>query len=177
MKTKWFLIMFAFFCVSMAHSQNFFIQKSSFGAEAGYLLGEFTEVTTMDTKMRSTNGFYAGATSHFFIEQNIFIKPSITFSYNQETLWLHLPVHLKYYVTDHVSLIAGPQASVIVGMKTPYNSSGLDFGAGAAFDITNNLYLEARYNFEITSSRLNKIEPGRSSRYNSIFAGLGYKFL
>jgi opacity protein-like surface antigen len=177
MKIKFILAVMVFCFLTNAHSQNFFIQKSSFGMEAGYILGEFTEEVSEDTKIRSKMGAYAGVTSHFYIEDNFFIKPAVIFSYVQETIWLHLPVFLKYYVTNHLSLVAGPQGTVTVGMKTPYNSFGLDFGAGAAFDITDNLYLQARYNFELTNSRLNNVEADRSSRYNTIFAGIGYKFL
>lgn len=167
----------AFISVLNMQSQNFFIQKSAFGVEGGYVMGEFTAETSEDDKVRSPNGIYGGLNSQFYIKDNIFIRPSVIFSYTQETIWLHIPVFLKYYISDHVSLLAGPQASVIVGMKTPYNTSGLDFSAGAAYDITDNFYVEARYNFELTSTRLNDTEPERSSRYNSIFAGIGYKFL
>lgn len=140
-------------------------------------MGEFSETFDADDKMRSKMGAYAGAISHFHIEDNFFIKPGVIFSYNQETIWLHLPVFVKYYVTDHLSLIAGPQGTFIVGMKTPYDTFGIDFGAGAAFDITDNIYLEARYNFELTNTRLNDVQAGAKSRYNTIFAGIGYKFL
>lgn len=175
MKRIVFLITIAFFTLLNVQSQNFFIQKSSFGIDAGYITGEFTEISPEDTKVRTPSGVYAGLNSHFFVKEDLFIKPAVIFSYTQETVWLHLPLLVKYYVLDHVSIVAGPQGTFIVGMKTPYNTFGVDFGAGAAFDITNNLYLEARYNFELTSSRLN--EGDRASRYNSIFAGIGYKFL
>lgn len=177
MKRIVFLIVFAFFSFLNIQSQNFFIQKSAFGIEGGYVMGEFTTESSEDDKIRSNNGIYGGLNSQFFIDQNIFIRPSIIFSYAQETIWLHLPVFLKYYITDHVSLLAGPQGSIIVGMKTPYHTSGIDFAAGAAFDITDNFYIEARYNFELTNSRLKDSEPSGNSRYNSIFAGIGYKFL
>lgn len=175
MKRLILLMAIAFLACFNAHSQNFFIQKSSFGIEGGYIMGEFTQESMEDDKLRSPSGFYAGVNSHFFIKEDLFIKPAVIFSYAQETVWLHLPLFVRYYVLDHLSLVGGPQGSIIVGMKTPYNTFGIDFGAGAAFDITNNLYIEARYNFELTGSRLN--ESDQSSRYNSIFAGIGYKFL
>lgn len=177
MKRIILLTAIAFFSFLNIQSQNFFIQKSAFGVEGGFVLGEFSAESSDDDMIRSSTGIYAGLNSQFYIKDNIFIRPSVIFSYNQETIWLHLPIFLKYYVTDNISLVGGPQGSIIVGMKTPYNTSGIDFAAGAAFDITDNFYIEARYNFELTNARLSDTEPERSSRYNSIFAGIGYKFL
>lgn len=166
-----------FFFLSNAHSQNFFIQKSAFGIEAGYVMGEFSEKFPDDPKMRSTQGFYAGINSQFYIEDKSFIKVDVILSFVQESFWLHLPVLYKYYIANQVSLIAGPQLSVIVGQKTPYNSFGIDFGAGAAFDITDNIYLQAKYNFELTNTRLQKAALDTGSRYSSLFVGIGYRFL
>lgn len=177
MKIKFCLFAFVFCFFSNVHSQNFFIQESAFGVEAGYIKGEFTEEFPNDLKVRSTQGSYAGINSQFYIEDKSFIKVDVILSFVQESFWLHLPVLYKYYITNQISLIAGPQLSVIVGQKTPYDSFGIDFGAGAAFDITDNIYLQAKYNFEVTNSRLQKAAIDTGSRYNTIFAGIGYRFL
>lgn len=174
-KLCFFVMFFCFF--SKVHSQTFFVQKSAFGIETGYIMGEFSEEFPDDPKMRSTQGFYGGINAQFFIEDQSFIKADVLLSFVQDSFWLHLPVLYKYYITNHVSLVAGPQLSVIVGQKTPYNSFGIDFGAGAAFDITDNIYLQAKYNFELTNTRLQKAALDTGSRYNSIFAGIGYRFL
>ena len=177
MKIKLFLVAigFCFFC--NAYTQTFFVQKSAFGVEAGYIMGEFTEKFPNDPKNRSTQGFYGGINAQFFIEDQSFIKADVILSFIQDSYWLHLPVAYKHYITHHVSLLAGPQLSVIVGQKTPYNSFGIDFGAGVAVDITDNIYLQAKYNFEVTNTRLQKAAIDVGSRHNTIFAGIGYRFL
>lgn len=177
MKIKFFLVAIVFCFSSEANSQNFFIQKSAFGVETGYVTGKFSEEFPNDPKVRSTQGFYGGINAQFYIEDKSFIKADVILSFVQESFWLHLPVLYKYYITNQVSLIAGPQLSVIVGQKTPYNSFGIDFGAGAAFDITDNIYLQAKYNFELTNTRLQKAALDTGSRYSTIFAGIGYRFL
>lgn len=177
MNIKLCLVIICLGFFSLAHSQTFFVQKSAFGVEAGYIMGEFTEEFPDDPKDRSTQGFYGGINSQFFLEDKSFIKVDVLLSFVQESFWLHLPVLYKHYITNQISLVAGPQLSVIVGQKTPYNSFGIDLGAGAAFDITDNIYLQAKYNFEITNTRLQKAALDTGSRHNTIFAGIGYRFL
>ncbi len=173
---KFYLLIIVIFSLQNVQSQNFFIQKSSFGVEGGYVRGTIT-ADFNEAETAVSNGAYLGANAHFFIGEQFFIKPAVLFSYSQNTIWMHLPVMVKYYISNTISLVAGPQGSIIVGRKTPYNTFGFDFGAGAAFDFTDNLYIEARYNYEIPDSRLNNQEAPVSSRYNTIFVGIGYKFL
>ena len=177
MNVKLCLVIIGLCFFSIAKAQTFFVQKSAFGVEAGYVMAEFTKEFPNDPKNRSTQGFYGGINAQFYIENKSFIKADVLLSFVQDSFWLHLPVLYKYYITNHLSLLAGPQLSVIVGQKTPYNSFGIDLGAGVAFDITDNIYLQAKYNFELTNTRLQKAEIDTGSRHNTIFAGIGYRFL
>ena len=83
----------------------------------------------------------------------------------------------KYYISESgFQLMAGPQANFILDSFEGENSFGLDLTFGAAYDIDEHFFIEARYSFELT----NRIEDGGdydvSGKYNTLFVGIGYKF-
>ena len=176
------LLLFVLF-ISNSYSQNF--KDISWGAEAGYINGSFTTGNgsygfLVTGKNGSINGFFVGANAHLNLGQNFIAKPALLYSNTQDLSWLQLPVLVKYYITEQFNFLAGPQLTALIeDTNGGMNSIGLDIGAGIGFDITENFFLEGRYNFEITDrfSGVSYMPSGLSGRYNTLNIGIGYKFL
>ena len=108
------------------------------------------------------------------------------------TNYINVPVMLKYYVAPCFSIDFGPQvgfnvyskttasgsiAGIDAGSKTADlkdNTIAVDFGVGlgGTFNVTDNLFVQARYTMGFT-----KVFDGDQDIKNgNIFVGLGYKF-
>ncbi|MGY5848114.1 outer membrane beta-barrel protein [Salegentibacter sp. HM20] len=182
MKNRYTLLLLFILFFSNSYSQNF--NDINWGVEAGYINGSFATGnssygTLITGSSGSINGFFAGANVHINLGQNFVAKPALLYSNTQDLSWLHLPVLIKYYITEQFNFLAGPQLTAIVEeVRGGMNSVGLDLGAGISFDITQNFFLEGRYNFEITDrfSGVSYMPSSISGRYNTFNIGIGYKF-
>jgi opacity protein-like surface antigen len=85
----------------------------------------------------------------------------------------------KYSVSEEFSILAGPQIGFASGdipdvlddaFGDDFSSMNLQLAIGAAYDITENIFVQARYGFQ-----LNEHVDGIGA-VNTINAGLGYKF-
>ena len=109
------------------------------------------------------------------------------------TNYINVPVMLKYYVAPCFSIDFGPQVGFNVYSKTTASASIADFGTGdkaaldlkdktnavdfglglgGTFNVTDNLFVQARYTMGFT-----KVFDGDQDIKNgNIFVGLGFKF-
>ena len=152
-------------------------QDAKFGAKVGY-----TNITAKadygeGSVSVSESGFYIGALADFTVNESFHVQPEINYANVEETNFLYIPVLAKYYISESgFQLMAGPQANFILDSFEGENSFGLDLTFGAAYDIDEHFFIEARYSFELT----NRIEDGGdydvSGKYNTLFVGIGYKF-
>ncbi|MEO6174772.1 MAG: porin family protein [Flavobacterium circumlabens] len=108
---------------------------------------------------------------------------------NYKLAYINLPILAKYYVAEKFSLEAGPQIGFLVSAKGEYTVAGdseevdikndfesIDFGIdfGAAYDFTENISAELRYNLGLAN--LAKDADDYKIR-NSVFSlSVGYKF-
>jgi opacity protein-like surface antigen len=107
--------------------------------------------------------------------------------------YINLPVLAKYYVVDKLAVIAGPQVGFLMSAKETFESESLDakdfyktislsFNIGASYDLTDNIFIDARYNLglsniakEITDEEFDEtITP--KIKNNVIQLAVGYKF-
>ena len=185
MKNRYSLFLMFVLFISNSYAQRNY-KAISWGAEAGYINGTFTSSGNSAYSRLATgesgsiSGFFVGVNAHLNFDQNFVIKPALLYSNTQDLSWLHLPVLVKYYITEQFNVLAGPQLTVLIeDTNGGMNSIGLDIGAGIGFDITEDFFLEGRYNFEITDrfSGVSYMPSGVSGRYNTLNIGIGYKFL
>lgn len=127
----------------------------------------------------------AGASESSYIGD--YSSSSLEVDYMTNLSYINIPLMAKFYVGDKFSFDLGPQIGLLVGAQYKLTYEGetekasikdgcntLDFAiaAGATYNITDNLYINARYNLGLT-----KVVNSDDGLYNRVFhLGLGYKF-
>lgn len=152
-------------------------QEMKFGAKAGANFSNFTG----DLDSDSTTGFYVGGFLDFTVSENFHVQPEVLYSMegakDAKVNYVKVPIMAKYYLAETFNLQAGPY----IGFKAGADSSvddgvkSMDFGigAGAGYDITENLFVDARYNVGLQNiSEASALDIKTST----IQVGLGYKF-
>jgi opacity protein-like surface antigen len=135
-------------------------------------------------------------------------ETDVDYSYNEETKtklnYLNVPILAKYYVADKFALLAGPQFGILMSAKEDYEFSetlsgttdsgsesidakefykslALSFNLGASYSITENFFVDARYNLGLSSIAKDYTDEfGDSTSLkinNNVFQfSVGYKF-
>lgn len=116
---------------------------------------------------------HIGVVSEIIVNDNFSIQPELLFSgqgYSDEGFngysryklnYVNLPVMMKYYVADRLSIEAGPQLGVLVSGKHKTDLSNddvenlntVDFSvcAGAGYELESGVFFQLRYNLGITN--------------------------
>jgi hypothetical protein len=118
--------------------------------------------------------------------------------------YLNVPVLAKYYIADNFAVLAGPQFGILMSAKEDYDVSetisgitdnysesadvkdfyktlSLSFNVGAAYSITENIFVDARYNLGLSSIAKDFTDEFGDSfsadiKNNVIQFSVGYKF-
>ena len=156
-------------------------QNTSFGLTAGYLNVDVGAKYQGVSSSVSESGFYIGAFADIALTPVIHLQPGINYGFIEDSGIIYVPVMAKIYIADSgFSLQAGPQASILTeDTGDEVKAFGLDVGLGAAYDINSNFFVEARYSLELTNrltSEFTNVYGDISSKINSLFIGVGYKF-
>ncbi len=170
---------------------NINAQKVEFGAKAGLNLAFITGDNTEDFKPNTD--FHVGVMAEWKITNKFSLQPEIIYSGQGSDIniesegrislyYLNIPVIGKYYVTERLSLEAGPQVGYLLSTKggtidykdllhtTDY---GVNFGVGYKLD--NGLNFTARYNLGL--SNINNVDGFSEKNRNGVFQlSVGYFF-
>ena len=149
----------------------------TFGAKAGLNLSTFTgDIEGADMK----TGFHVGGMAEIALNDKFSVQPELMFSTqgtqsndflgSDETLkfnfsYINIPVMAKYYVTEGLSLEAGPQIGILVDSKAKFDGetedadellgdlSTIDFGLnfGIGYKLDSGLNFSARYNLGLSN--------------------------
>lgn len=140
-----------------------------FGQEGFALKAGINNVTLDVDGFGSTSelGFYVGGSYTFDTNGEIQVEPSALISIVDDLTALYIPVMGKYYVSDNLNVQAGPQINYILE-DVDSGAFGLDIGFGAAYEISDQFFVEARYAFEI----IRDLDGGN---INTFTAGVGYR--
>ena len=167
-----FMLLFA--CANYTNAQDV-----GFGLTAGYLNTQEKLNTSMGDISENFSGFYVGAFADIGINEVFHIQPGVNYGNVEETSLLYIPIMAKYYIGDSgFSLQAGPQGTLILEESMEgLDNFGIDIAAGAAYDITENFFIEARYAFELTDRFSSDVDSDDAEyKINNLFVGVGYKF-
>ncbi|MCG8474178.1 MAG: PorT family protein, partial [Cytophagales bacterium] len=148
-----------------------------------------------DHKMKI--GFQAGAFAEFQFSDAFSIQPELLYSLEGaktkgegsvpvNASYLNIPVLVKYYITEGLSLQAGPQIGFLMGanmdgesdlgelgkVKDMYKSTNFGLVFGAGYDITENIGVDVRYNLGLTEVP----EEEGEVKTSNIIIGVSYKF-
>lgn len=135
-------------------------------------------------------------------------ESDVDYSYSEESKtklnYLNVPILAKYYVAEKFALLAGPQFGILMSAKEDYEFSetlsgtsdsgsesidakefykslALSFNLGASYSITENFFVDARYNLGLSSIAKDYTDEfGDSTSLkinNNVFQfSVGYKF-
>lgn len=176
-------------CITLALTINTNAQEVKFGAKAGLNISNFIGGQADRNNLVS---FHVGGIAEVKLSDKFSLQPELLYSRQgseaQDIVkikvdYLAIPIIAKYYLSEKFSFEAGPQMSFLINDKGEYNDSSIpdqdtdassfDFSlnAGIGYNITSNLFAQARYNYGITTVTENP------DIKNSVFQmSLGYKF-
>lgn len=133
-------------------------------------------------------------------------EPGYSYSeeYTSKLNYLNIPVLAKYYVADKFALLAGPQLGILMSAKEKYEASetfmgetdsfsgtedvkdfyktiALSFNIGASYSVTDNIFIDARYNLGLSSIAKDFTDEFGDSysaniKNNVIQFSVGYRF-
>ena len=180
-----FIILFTFLHANAQTSKR--EEGIKFGIKGGINASNFMG-DVEDNAMRY--GLHIGLLSEFIINDKVSIQPELLYSaqgFKNETPgafskskfdYILLPVLVKYYVAEKVSIEAGPQVGFLVNSINRDNSgnvdikdqSVVDFGVnfGLGYELSNGIFVSGRYNLGITN--VNNTDSSGAFKYtNSVF--------
>ncbi len=182
---RYFIIIFTFLITLSLFSQDIFL-----GAKAGLNLTNITGENTAE--FDQITGFHAGISSEFSFSEFFSSQVEILYSTKGATAtttdleismdYLSLPIMIKVYPIESLSLDIGPQFSYLLkntatlGGNTiaPYDYEDLDIGliVGLTYKTSIDLYIQTRYIMGVT-------EFDSAGKWkNQVFQfSLGYNFL
>ena len=166
---KLFLAAFAVFAFASVNAQDF-------GVFANFASNSFDG-------MDSASGFNVGLLADFEISEDFSVQPEVAYTTSSvddaSYDLINVNAMARYHVSEDFSLLAGPQLGFATGdipdalddaFGDDYSSLNLQLAIGAAYNVTENIFVQARYGFQ-----LNEHVDGIGS-VNTLNAGLGYRF-
>lgn len=173
--------------LGLSNSMN--AQNVDFGLKAGLNL---SNLTGGDGDRNSLTGLHIGGFVEIGLSDKFSLQPELLYSMQgseaENTVkvkvdYLAIPLMAKYYLSEKFSIEVGPQMSFLVNDKAEFNDSSIpdaeldassfDFGlnVGFAYNISSNLFAQARYNYGITT-----VVENPDIKNSVVQISLGYKF-
>lgn len=186
-KTILFAVLLSFVVGNLnAQDDNNTTNQPNFGMKGGYTSITLRVSADGNSASDDVSGFYIGTFAEFNLSDKLDFQPELTYaSYSEDgesTGVIFLPLLAKYKANEQFSLLAGPQLDYLVNEEDSegLNRIGLGIAIGAAYDITEQVFIDARYSFGL-SNRLDGDLPGLEefdikTKFNYFQIGLGYRF-
>lgn len=146
----------------VAGSTSMNAQGIDFGVKAG---ANFSNLDGDGIDGDNLTSFHAGAVLEVNLFENFSLQPEVLYSSQGTKLededikldYISVPVLAKFYlISDKLSIEAGPQFSFLVNDDVPevFETKSFDFAAigGLGLNITNNLFVQARYVVGLTDT-------------------------
>lgn len=195
MKKLLFLAVALIMGVSAANAQEF-----TYGVKAGANLANVTNMEA-DMKISLYAGAFAEYKFNDWLAVSpelLYSRQGAAYSEGGDKFkyrfnYINLPVLAKFYVIDGLSIDVGPQFGYMLNArvwgKVDGETATVDFEdaadvelnkfdigivAGATYNITENIFVQARYNFGLTDGI--KDNPGKAAKNSVIQIGAGYRF-
>ncbi|MDO5981333.1 porin family protein [Flavivirga spongiicola] len=150
-------------------------QETKFGVKAGIdaasqkLKGGIVSVTVSET------GFYVGAFAEIGISDAFSFQPEVLYVAVDNLDQIAIPLMAKFGVSEKLDVLAGPALGILLDTADGVKSFNYGIEAGAAYDITEELFVEARYNIGL-ANLIENAPSGTSTKLSGFFVGLGYRF-
>lgn len=160
---------------------NIQAQSAAFGIKGG---ANFSNLTGSQTDMQFITAYHLGGLVEVNLLDFVSIQPELLYSLqganikaNHEKINLHyasLPLIIKVYFLEKLSVEAGPQFSVLISdnvENAKVNRTDSSFAAGLGFKLTDHIFIQSRYVFGLT-----EISKGSETKNQLIQLSMGYKF-
>lgn len=163
----------------------------SFGAKGGL---NFATIAGSEGAS-SLLAFHLGAFAEFKVSDKFAVQPELLYSmqgakysvfgtsFTTNLNYLLVPVMAKYYVTDAISINAGPQLGILMSattdgedVKDGYNTTDFGLNIGGGYNIGDNMMLDLRYNLGFSELQKDKPTGGDSNKNAVLQLSFGYKF-
>ncbi len=174
------------------------IAQVNFGAKAGV---NFSDITGPDVdSFNGRTAFHVGFMAEIMFSDVFAVQPEIVYSAQGSDYedpgdtgtakvdFINIPIMAKYYVTEGLSLEAGPQVGILSSAKFEYDGGeedfkedlkGIDIGVnfGLGYKLENGLNFSARYNLGLTDMNDSEELDGGAEYKNSVIQiSVGYFF-
>lgn len=151
-------------------------QEIKFGVKAGIDMA-YSKVKVIGISATgSETGFYVGGLAEIGLSDSFAFQPEILFVSVDGENQLSIPLMAKLSVLEKLDLLAGPSLTYLLDTEDGYKSFNYGLEAGASFNISEALFVEARYNIGLADLVEEDLGIGYSLKMGGFFLGLGYKF-
>ncbi|MFC4721847.1 porin family protein [Geojedonia litorea] len=154
---------------------NISAQETRFGLKAGADFASLKVKFEGDNLSTSETGFYIGAFAEIAVSDSFKFQPEVLFVTVEDLGQIAIPLMAKFPISGEFDILAGPSLGILLDSEEGMKSFNFGLEAGAAYDITDNFFVEARYNLGL-ANLLEDAPSGYSVKLSGFFAGLGYKF-
>lgn len=142
--------------------------QEGFSAQAGLSMLNTSVEVLGESASESEIGFYAGVGYQFNLSDEISLQPSVLFNLVKDLNSVYVPVMFKYNLSEQFNVQAGPQINYLLE-DFDTGALGIDIAAGIGYMISDKLYAQARYGFEVSRDIEN-------FDINTLHIGVGYNF-
>ncbi|WP_242157433.1 porin family protein [Aestuariivivens sediminis] len=154
-------------------------QEVNFGLKGGVDFASLRLEAEGENISTSETGFYIGALVEIQLSDNFALQPELLYVVidfeDMNFDYISIPIVVKYSVSNELDLIVGPNLGFILDTEEGEKSFNFGLEGGASYDITENFFIEARYNLGL-ANLLEDAPSGYAIKLNGFFAGIGYKF-
>jgi len=165
------IMLAAFFAVITIVS----VSAQNFGVKAGVDFATAKAKFEGLTVSENETGFYIGIFTNIEISDSFSIRPEVNYVSIEELDQIRVPVLAAINVADSFTLLAGPSLGFLLDSDDEINSFNFGIDLGAAYDITDNFLIEARYNLGV-SNLVDMDGMDASLKLSGFQVGVGYKF-
>ncbi|WP_308993541.1 porin family protein [Mariniflexile litorale] len=150
-------------------------QETTFGLKAG------ADFASSKLKMEgisltgSETGFYIGAFAEIGLSDSFTFQPEVLYVSIEGFDQVSIPLMAKIALSEKFDALVGPSLGFLLDSEEGYKSFNYGIEAGVAYDLTEDLFLEARYNMGL-ANLIEDAPSGYSSKISGLFVGLGYRF-
>lgn len=134
------------------------------------------------TSKNSEDSFFLGLGGRYLFSEKVGLTGHLNYASYENTSFLQIPVLVNYFFgSSGLNIQAGPQFTYLIkdlgNFEVYVNKLNIGAGAGLGYDISKNLFVEARYVFQLNDQYKKEINrPGESAKVNYLNIGLGYRF-
>ncbi|MFB9057564.1 outer membrane beta-barrel protein [Mariniflexile ostreae] len=150
------------------------LNAQSFGLKAGVDFASLKSKVESFSVSVSETGFYIGAFADIGVSESFSFQPEVLYVSIDELDQIHIPLMAKFPVTEKLNILAGPALGLLLDSGDGIKSFNYGIEAGAAYDITEKFFIEARYNLGL-ANLLEDAPNDPSLKMSGFFIGAGYK--